>query len=294
MADGFVEIIGAITQPINTLIEKASSAIGILYEPIHRKKIAKADIEIDKMKLLSSLELNDIENRAVKRLIYVESKRQKNIEKVLELSANNLSDQAKPENIDNDWLFHFFDLSKNVSNHDFQLLWAKILSGECEKAGSYSKKLLNILSVMTQSDAESFRTLCDFGIKVNKDDCLFVARNLDGVYKENKIDFNSLLRLDSLGLITLYSGAFGGYGIPLNDNNNRVVIEYKDRKPTILKRLKNDEDEFIVKSLTIGNCVYTHEGSELSEAIETSGNDEFYTFLTRTLSQMSGFELVDE
>lgn len=62
--------------------------------------------------------------------------------------------------IDDDWLHFFFDKAEKVSNESMQDIWARLLSGEFNKPGSISRKLLHIISIMDVHSARSFQTLC--------------------------------------------------------------------------------------------------------------------------------------
>ena len=44
-----------------------------------------------------------------------------------------------------------------------QILWARVLAGEANAPGTYSKRTVNLLSDFDKSDAELFTKLCGFG-----------------------------------------------------------------------------------------------------------------------------------
>ncbi len=53
-----------------------------------------------------------------------------------------------------------------ISDEQMQALWAKILAGEANGPGRFSKKTVNIVASLDKSDAEAFTTLCGFAIKI--------------------------------------------------------------------------------------------------------------------------------
>jgi hypothetical protein len=50
--------LAAISKPANTLIEKVSSALGILYEPARIKRAAHAESEADKIRAIGRIEVS--------------------------------------------------------------------------------------------------------------------------------------------------------------------------------------------------------------------------------------------
>ena len=61
-----------------------------------------------------------------------------------------------------DWMANFFDKCRIISDEEMQGLWAKVLSGEANAPGSYSKRTVNFLASMDKEDAALFTALCGF------------------------------------------------------------------------------------------------------------------------------------
>lgn len=89
---------------------------------------------------------------------------QENFESVVGQSFEHLNEDAKPEEIDPDWIFNFYEKGSKISNAEMQKLWAKILAGEANKPGSFSPQALHVLSIMTQKQAETFAEICNFSL----------------------------------------------------------------------------------------------------------------------------------
>ena len=51
---------------------------------------------------------------------------------------------SKPENVEDDWLTHFFDKSCLISDKGMQNIWANILAGESNQPGSFSKRTADL------------------------------------------------------------------------------------------------------------------------------------------------------
>jgi Protein of unknown function (DUF2806) len=58
--------------------------------------------------------------------------------------------------MEDDWIANFFEKCRIVSDADMQILWSKVLAGEANEPGSYSKRTLAILSLLTKEEAELF------------------------------------------------------------------------------------------------------------------------------------------
>src|SRR5262245_10262262 len=100
----FIKIdLGNLSKPVNTLIERISDAIGVLYEPRHIRLIAQAEADADKIRAVGRIEVTDLERRALQRLIHEEAQKQENIENITRLALPEVSNDAKPEDIQKDW-----------------------------------------------------------------------------------------------------------------------------------------------------------------------------------------------
>ena len=148
--------LGELSKPIDTLINKISDATGVLFEPrrIRRKAeaeadakitIAKSDAIVRNIELENNLKLQEINKRALQRVVREEVIKQKNIENIILKAISYITSSAKSEDIDNDWLLKFFDKSKYISNEKMQEIWGKILAGEANKPGNFSRKTLDIV-----------------------------------------------------------------------------------------------------------------------------------------------------
>ena len=79
-----------------------------------------------------------------------------------------------PNAIDNDWIIKFFDKSRLVTDDKMQDLWASILAGEANSAGSYSPKALTTLADMNQKGLILFNTFCSLCI-INLEDSICIS-----------------------------------------------------------------------------------------------------------------------
>ena len=206
------------------LIEKISDATGVLYEPTRIKRRANAEAKAAIMQAEADVEVADIQKRAAQRFVNEQVRWQANMEEVIEKASPLVEDDASPEDMENDWLLNFFDKSRMVSDDEMQEIWARVLAGEVNAPGAYSRKAVNILSDMDKSDAELFNTLCRFRLITmqhlpitapglppyprsrfntpSNPPCLAVLEVQHPIYSEQSIDYEALLHLEGLGLIT--------------------------------------------------------------------------------------------
>ena len=112
--------LGDLAKPADTLIKKISSAAGILYEPRHIKRIAKAKAKAALIKAQSEIEITDLHRRAANRWIEEEAQRQKNMEDITAKALPQLNENAKPDSVENDWIVNFFDKCRIVSDNEMQ------------------------------------------------------------------------------------------------------------------------------------------------------------------------------
>jgi len=244
--------LGDWAKPVNTLIEKISDAVGVLYEPKRIVKQAQASAEADKIKAINNLEIEDLQKRALTRFINEETIKQQNIESIMEKSFSQISEDANPKAIDNDWLLNYFDKAKLISDEAIQELWARLLAGEANKPGSISKKTLKILSELDTNDAIAFTKLCSFVFYVNNEPQVFILNTDNDLYNKY-ISFETLNNLDTLGLLSMHS--FLGYMV--DKLPKEYIVTYGNSKIKIVGKEQSDN------KLDCGKCILTKNGREL-------------------------------
>ena len=163
MTDGTSLVnIGELSKPATVLIEKISDAVGGIAKPWQIRRVAKAEAEADKIKAIAHIEIDELQKRALQRFVVEEAKKQSNIEEITAKALPQVKDEAQPENIEDDWITNFFDKCRLISNDEMQILWSKVLAGEANSPGTYSKRTVNFLGSLDKSDAFLFQSLCGF------------------------------------------------------------------------------------------------------------------------------------
>jgi hypothetical protein len=260
--------LGPLSKPADTLIKKVSSAVGGMFEPWQIERVAKAQAKADLIKAQSEIQITDLHRRAMHRFVEEEAQRQQNMERITEKALPQLEDKSDPSRIEDDWVTNFFDKSRIISDNEMQEIWAKVLAGEANAPGTYSKRTVNFLGDLDKSDAELFQNLCSFGWIVGPFTPLIFDAAAE-IYKKKGLNFNTLTHLDSIGLIQFQS--FSGFkrtGLP------KTFAVFYCGKPLMLELPKEEKND-----VPIGKVLLTKLGQELVTVCTAPGVDGFVDYV---------------
>lgn len=258
MADNTVVGLGELSKPATTLVEKISDAVGGIFKPYQTVRMAKADAAASLIRAESDIQVTDLQRRAMERFVEEEAKKQANIEAITRDALHLLNNESAPQSVADDWLTNFFDKSRIVSDSEMQQVWARVLAGEANGPGAFSRKTVNLLADLDKGDAELFGKLCNFVWNIGGAVPLLIGFN-EGIYSENGLDVAALLHLQSLGLIEINaSNGFRKTKLP-----KRVKVSYFGR---VLNLTFPEEEN---NSLTIGKGLFTRVGIELARVCES-------------------------
>lgn len=264
--------IGDLAKPATTLIEKISDAIGGLYRPRQIKRIAQAEAEAEKIRALAKIEIDDeLQKRALTRFVAEETRKQLNIESITSKAIEDLSEDARPQDMEADWIAHFFDRGKLISDEKMQSLWAKVLAGEANSPGRYSKRTINFLATLDKSDAEQFTSLHRFCWTIHGDLYAIITHFLDPIYEKYGVTFDVLTHLTSIGLI-VFEGLAGFSKEKLPKN---IEVSYHGQ---VLKLQFPLEDN---NTIYVGNVLLTQVGDQLASVCDSLPIDEYYDLVIR-------------
>jgi hypothetical protein len=260
--------LGDLTKPADTLIKKVSKAVGGLFAPYQIKRLAKADAEAAIIKAETDIEITDLRRRAMHRFIDEESQRQKNIEDITAKALPQLTNASDPDSMEDDWVTNFFDKCRIVSDEQMQQLWSRILAGEANAPGSFSRRTVNFLSDLDKMDSELFEKLCGFVWSVAG----FVPLIFDTqaeIYRRNDIGFASLIHLESIGLIQFnHLSGFRRLKLP-----KRFQLEYHGR--ILQMEMQKEEDN----ELQLGHALLTRVGEQLATICASPAVDGFFEYV---------------
>ena len=271
-----------LTEPTNLLIEKFSNAVGVVYQPVEVVFMAGAknieeklnpDRELNAVK--RSLEIAEYQDKLISlsertknRALKIEAKKQANFDSIVTQAIPHLNANARPQDIDNDWAGNFHEKSRIVSDDVFQELWSRILAGEANAPGRFSKKTINILNDIDKRGAELFRCLCCFCLLVDDRQVPFIFQPQRGdIYAKNGIDLESVMYLDALGLIR-----YDRMGVITYDYKEHRTVSYFDTQFSL-----TFPDEGVV--FHTGSISFTYAGEQLMSVCKVDEIDGFVEYL---------------
>jgi hypothetical protein len=245
--------LGEMSKPATVLIEKIADAVGGIYRPTQIRRIAAAEADAKLIHAQGDLEITELRQRTMARLLHEEDRNQANIESIVAQALPQVGPTAKSEDVADDWLTHFFDRSRLTSDGDMQSLWARILSGEANAPGSFSRRTVDYVSTFEKHDAELFTKLCGFCWQVGSPLTPLVFDIEDAIYKHAGFVFSHIIHLESLGLLRFEAiGGFNRTGMP-----SRVVVGYYDTRV----RLDLPDGQ---TTIPIGHVMLTNAGAQLA------------------------------
>lgn len=208
------------------------------------------------------------------RFVEKEAQRQKNIEDIAAKALPLLEAGADPDAMEDDWVTNFFDKSRIVSDGEMQTLWSRVLAGEANAPGTYSKRTVNFLSDLDKMDAALFTKLCGFSWMIGNVVPLVFDTQAD-IYIRNGTTFDSLIHLESIGLIQFNN--IGGF--VLQKLPKGISVHYYG-KPLALQMAKDVDNV-----LDIGHALMTKIGRELAPICGSRPVDGFWEYVQERWKQ---------
>lgn len=258
---------GDVSKPATVLIEKISDAVGGIAKPWQIKRVARAEAEADLIRAKTKIEITELEQRALVRMVSEEGQKQENIENITAKALPHLSPEAKPEQVEKDWLTHFFDRCRLVSDQEMQSLWSNILAGQANNPGSFSKKTIELVATMDKADAQLFSRFCTFAWMIGDLAALVLDVQSD-VLNRAGINFSSLNHLDTLGLVTF--NELTGY---VRRGLGKYAKVFYYGQPVIIE-FPQDQNE-----LQLGKVLFTKAGLELASICGSTSSKDYFTYV---------------
>ena len=281
--------LGNLSKPATVLIEKISNATGAIFAPWQIKRVAKAEAEAtvirargeaeaDIIHTQAEMRISEIQKRGLKRVIHQAGIEQQNIEQIIAKTIKLLNEDANPKAIKNEFLVNLFDKCKLVSDEEMQEIWAKILAGEANRPGSYSKRTINALNSFSKGDAYSFTRLCGYVVQTIGGFRPLIFDIKDDIYRYNNISFETLSHLNTIGLIKFYN--IGEFQIP-GFGFEKISISY-NKIP-----IEMTWPRCFQKGFPVGSVSFTSVGTELVSICDSQPVDGFIDYIKQTLRKKS-------
>lgn len=275
----------AVTKSVAKLLGTVSDQIGLFLEPIHiRRKShaeavalkaeATAKAEVSVIEIESKINIENITDRTAESVRKRDEKRQKNKEAIIKKAADEMPEHASDEAVDEDWIAQFFESCQDVSNEQMQSVWARLLAGEVAKPGSFSRRSLALIKVMSKADADLFTRFCSTVWQTPNDliSVLSLSDYNSDILTFFNLKFADMTHLDALGVIR-YDTA--GYVLKFNTSDVRTVWHYYGR-PHILSKTNGIEIKY-------GKVQLTDDGKELATIAGSVPNEEYRNRVVETL-----------
>jgi len=250
------------------LVEKISSGVGGVFLPYQIKRVAKAETEAALIRAQGGIQITELQRRAAHRFVEEEARKQANMESIIAQALPELEQNAEPEQVEDDWITNFFDKCRIVSDQGMQSLWAKVLAGEANSPGSYSKRTINFLGSLDKKDANLFTTLCAFGWFIGGVTPL-VFDEQAAIYNKAGINFDALTHLDAIGLVS-FNPIAGFVQCKLEQS---IKVFYHD-VPIFLEFSKSKDNE-----LDVGKALLTNIGQELAKICGSKPVQDFEDYV---------------
>lgn len=190
------------------------------------------------------------------------------MEEITRKSIPHLNNESNPDAIEDDWVTNFFDKSRLISDDEMQNLWSKVLAGEANTPGAYSKRTVNLLSDLDKRDAELFQSLCRFCWNFGN----FTPLIFDiqaSIYNDFGLNFRSLSHLGSLGLIQFNGiSGFQKHSLPKD-----FSVYYCNEELTL--KMPNENNN----KINIGKVLLAQAGMELIRILDAPKIDHFYEYV---------------
>lgn len=169
--------------------------------------------------------------------------------------------------------------AKSAYEKDVKSLWAKLVAGELEQPGSYSKRTMSVLADMSAADAKSFSELCSAGVyacsgntvSTDRPHIIMVKDESDSTFNNGLFNYAKRSQLESLGVI---DSSIRSY-IPLRPGESSSFI-VGDRLVTA----RNDTDSDKEFS---ASPVLTKSGLELSRLCEIGSCSNLAEYLAKAI-----------
>lgn len=275
-----ITLAGDWSKPASTLIEKIADAVGGAARPYQIVRVARAEAKASRVRAKAEIEVKSLERRAARRFIAEEAKKQANMEQIIRESLPLLEEKAKPESVDNDWITNFFEKGRIISNDEMQRLWSKLLAGEANSPGTFSRGTVNLLSNLDKTDAQLFTRLCALIWMLGAPPTMpvpLVANQNAKIYQDNGINFGVLSHLESLGLIRF--DALNNFVL----QNQPASIQASYFGNTVALALPNAQ----TNHYRLGAVIFTRAGVELAHICPASPVEGLFDYVREYWQNLS-------
>jgi len=275
----------ALSAPLTKLIEVIAAGCGKAYGPTDIRRTAKAQGDATVILAEAEARRSEVALRAAHRLLEVEEIRQRNIDSITAIAAEQLAEDVSDVPVEPDWAARFFREAQDVSNEQMQQIWGKLLAGEVEKPGSFSTRTLAVVSNLSSDEATKFGTVCSLVSKIHGTGLATFLTDVNGSFARSKgLSFEGFETLQAAGLVV--HSHIGGRSLQTQQPSCTVPIE---RPGNLLLLAKGTLANVPAGVLNLGTVSLTPAGAELFSIADWSPSPEYDTETIGVIESCQGW-----
>jgi uncharacterized repeat protein (TIGR03899 family) len=203
--------------------------------------------------------------RAASRENYQQQIEQLNIEAITGAAADELvhEESVSSAPVDETWIKRFFDMAKDISTDEMQLLWGKILAGEVKQPNSFSLRTLESIRTLSKLEAEVFQKLANFAITNGNSTFIIYESSGQDLTDKFSITYGHILLMQEAGLISVSTTAVLAFKPDIVQN-----FLYGDKFITI-------ERTESTSNATLPVLLFSRTGTELISILTPETNSDY-------------------
>ncbi len=156
--------LGMVGQAVGTVFSPARLLTTAVDNKVARMQQKNAHaLELDK------LEFEALRQRTASSITLQHIQEQKNKEDITAKAVNNLNPDAKPEEMDPDWVTNFYNKCKTTANSKKQHYWSRLLSMEANCPGTFSMRAIDLFNELELIEVEAFAALLRIQVQITNE-----------------------------------------------------------------------------------------------------------------------------
>lgn len=204
-----------------------------------------------------------------------------NFNQVLVLAAGMDVDTRNTPEVSEDWKEEFRNNAEKAYDFDARATFASILAGEINKPGTYSKRMLNLLSEISKAEAASFVKVCRYAFNraINTadgdlfyDPVILLEKDAKSTFNDGIVSLRDIAVCSSLGLVdsTLMSSIIFATDFPLRIIAGENVV-------TVFNQTGSNV------SVPFHGCLFLPLGQEMSRLCEIGTAPNFKSIFNKKM-----------
>lgn len=212
---------------------------------------------------------------------------QKNLESVYQIAIEHTPSDVTGNDLDPDWLYHFFEMAEKIHNPKMQDLWARILAKEIVNPGNFTIETLDTLKKLTQREALILEKALGLGSTFNNETRLKllsryrVTGGWSSYFRSNPVrlfdlsqfglPYSSILTLTHAGILHPEEFETGKLV-----KGEEIKLTYPHRQFTLSPKIPH---------IVFGYYRFTNIGNELAQLVTPKVENNIFKAICETLAE---------